>query len=136
MDLVRNEVKAALSRHGNSKETAEQILGRLSLEAWESEFPVIDLCLRECIRLHVAGSAFRRNRSGKDVPIGDTGEVVPKDAYAVSGYIMHYYHVGRFNCMGSFISSTRFISIQKSTPIQTHGIPVATAWILPTEESR
>ncbi|KAM5455774.1 putative sterol 14alpha-demethylase [Microsporum audouinii] len=79
--LVRNEIDSVLSKYRSCNETTEQTLGRLNLEAWESEFPTIDLCLRECIRLHVSGSAFRRNKSNMDVPIGNTGEAVPRDAY-------------------------------------------------------
>ncbi|KAM5466145.1 putative sterol 14alpha-demethylase [Microsporum ferrugineum] len=79
--IVRNEIDSVLSKYRSCNETTEQTLGRLNLEAWESEFPTIDLCLRECIRLHVSGSAFRRNKSNMDVPIGNTGEAVPRDAY-------------------------------------------------------
>ena len=51
-------------------------------DAWENDFPVTDLCLRETIRLHMVGTAFRQNTSGKDVPIGNEGkEVIPKNAY-------------------------------------------------------
>jgi sterol 14-demethylase len=57
-------------------------LTSLPLEAWESEFPALDLCLRESIRLQLLGTAFRRNASGRDLPIGK-GEVVPDGAYVV-----------------------------------------------------
>lgn len=70
------------------KETAAHILPRLSLEDWESEFPLINLCLRETIRIHVSGSAMRKNTSGKDVPIGKTGNIIPKKAYAVCNVVI------------------------------------------------
>ncbi|KNG82267.1 hypothetical protein ANOM_009873 [Aspergillus nomiae NRRL 13137] len=81
LNLVRAEVGSVLKRHGAPDETPQETFGRLSIDVWESEFPLIQLCLRECIRLHLAGSTFRRNISGKSVPIGNTGEVIPKDAY-------------------------------------------------------
>lgn len=60
------------------------ILGRLTLEQWETEFPLIGLCLRDTIRfISIPGVSMRKNMSGKDIEIGDTGEVIPKGAYAV-----------------------------------------------------
>lgn len=54
------------------------------MDDWESEFPSIDLALRECIRLQMVGTAFRRNISGRDVVISKTtGEIIPKDAFAM-----------------------------------------------------
>lgn len=62
------------------------------LEAWESEFNVIDLCLKETIRLQMSGCAFRYNRSNKDIPLGGTsGEVIPKGSFvAMAAGDMHY----------------------------------------------
>ena len=54
-------------------------LTSLPLEAWETDFPVLDWCLRDCIRLTATGATFRRNISGADIVVGN--EVVPKDAY-------------------------------------------------------
>lgn len=56
-------------------------LDDLPLEAFESEFPIIDLCLRDSIRINTLGTAFRKNISGKDVPIGN-GEVIPPGSFA------------------------------------------------------
>ena len=56
-------------------------LADVPLEAWESEFPVIDLCLRESIRFNGVGNALRRNISGQDIPLGN-GEVIPANAFA------------------------------------------------------
>ena len=60
------------------------IFHRLTLEQWETEFNLIDLGLRDSIRLALAGSFFRKNTSGKDIKIDSAGEVIPKDHYAVS----------------------------------------------------
>ncbi|PHH77668.1 hypothetical protein CDD83_4098 [Cordyceps sp. RAO-2017] len=83
---VRAEVDAAVARHRRSAdETAPEVLRRLPMAAWESEFPLVDVCLRETIRMIGRGASMRKNLSGKDIPIGDTGQVIPKDAYAICG---------------------------------------------------
>ncbi|KAL7928714.1 cytochrome P450 [Trichoderma chlorosporum] len=81
---VRAEVDAAVAKYRTSDDqTPLDVLGGLSLEAWESEFPSIDLGVRDSIRLNLMGASIRQNISGKDITIGDTGVVVPKDAFAV-----------------------------------------------------
>ncbi|KAH9996992.1 cytochrome P450 6A1 [Xylariaceae sp. FL0662B] len=80
---VRDEVDAAIARNRRSpSQSAADVLGSLSVEAWETEFGLVDLCLRESIRLCLPGTSFRKNLSGRDVPIGDSGEVVPAGAFA------------------------------------------------------
>lgn len=82
MAKVRGEVQAAISKNANTtdpKATLVEKLASLPLEAWESELPTIEVCLRECIRLTATGATFRQNTSGQDIQIGD--EIVPKDAY-------------------------------------------------------
>ncbi len=59
------------------------VLNTLSLEDWEAEFPIIDLSLRESIRLGLTGTDFRKNTGDRDIQIGKTGEVIPKGTYAV-----------------------------------------------------
>ncbi|KAH8742415.1 cytochrome P450 [Diaporthe sp. PMI_573] len=66
---------------GSGPRTAERVLASLTLQGWESEFPIIGNCLRETLRLCLPGTVFRRNVSGADVPIGDSGEVIPQGAY-------------------------------------------------------
>lgn len=81
---VREEVDGVLAKHRTSKEqTPMDVFNKLTVEEWETEFPLIDLCLRECIRFQMVGTAFRRNISDEDVVIGKSGEAVPKDAFAV-----------------------------------------------------
>lgn len=48
---------------------------------WESEFPILDCCPRETIRVAIPGTLFRKNTSEPDIPIGDTGEVIPKGSF-------------------------------------------------------
>lgn len=73
---------ASLRKHRTSAtQTVIDILTTLKIEHWETEFPSIDLGLRESIRLNMVGSVYRLNISGRDVPIAETGEIVPRDAY-------------------------------------------------------
>ncbi|ROT39892.1 cytochrome P450 6A1 [Sodiomyces alkalinus F11] len=83
-DRVRREVDAVVARHRVSDdETPADALARLTLADWEAEFPSIDLALRETIRFTITGCGFRQNLSNEDVPIGDSGEVIPRGAFAV-----------------------------------------------------
>jgi len=54
---AREEIKAAALKYSNDKDTSliEQ-LQQLSMEAWESEFPVLDMCMRDSIRLRYVDS--------------------------------------------------------------------------------
>lgn len=82
MTKVRAEVQAAIRTSATTTDpnaTMVEKLASVPLEAWESEFPTIEVCLRECIRLTATGATFRRNISGHDIQVGD--EIVPKDAY-------------------------------------------------------
>ncbi|KAH8743848.1 cytochrome P450 6A1 [Diaporthe sp. PMI_573] len=81
---IQGEVDAALRKHRTSpNQTPAEVLATLSLDDWEAEFPLIDLALRETIRFQLVGTAFRKNISGRDVPIGSSGEVVPRDGFAL-----------------------------------------------------
>lgn len=82
---VQAEVDASLKRHRTSpSQTARDIFATLSLDEWESEFPSIELSLRECIRIVTVGVVFRRNVGAADLPIGKaSGEVVPQGAFAI-----------------------------------------------------
>jgi sterol 14-demethylase len=56
---------------------------QVPIEAWETEFPMIDTVLKESIRLQLPGTAFRKNISGRPIPLNKEGtEVIPTDAYA------------------------------------------------------
>ncbi|KJZ77225.1 hypothetical protein HIM_03546 [Hirsutella minnesotensis 3608] len=81
---IRNEIDAAVAKHRYSEqESAPKVLARLSMDDWETEFPMVDLALRETIRVILQGSSMRKNVSGQDIPIGDTGQIIPKDHYAI-----------------------------------------------------
>ncbi|KAI0389163.1 cytochrome P450 6A1 [Xylariaceae sp. FL0594] len=82
MARLREEVDTAISRHRmTASQSREDVLASLTIDEWEAEFPLIDLALRETIRFCMPGATFRKNVSGHDVPIGDTGEVVPNGAF-------------------------------------------------------
>ena len=55
-------------------------VSRLPLDAWESEFPFLDNCLRDSIRLNASGTGFRKN-VGEEMFIGD--ERIPSGAILV-----------------------------------------------------
>ena len=81
---VREEIGASVEKHRrNEDETVPQILARLTVDDWEAEFQLLEYCLWEAIRLGTTGTAFRRNISGNDMPIGETNEIIPNGAYAV-----------------------------------------------------
>ncbi|PFH61087.1 hypothetical protein XA68_18295 [Ophiocordyceps unilateralis] len=86
-DRVRAEVDAAVAkrRPRGSGETAAKTLTSLSLTDWETEFPLIELAMRETIRIIGRGVCMRKNVSDKDIEIGDSGLVIPKGAFAVCG---------------------------------------------------
>jgi sterol 14-demethylase len=82
---VQAEVDAAVAKHRISEhQTPADVLQTLSIDAWESEFPSLDLGVQDSIRLNLMGASMRQNISGKDIVLGDTGVIIPKNAFAVS----------------------------------------------------
>lgn len=82
---VQSEVGQLLAKHKKlDHEMAVDLLPRVTLEEWETALPVLEICLRETIRLKVNGTCVRKNLSGVDVPIPGTKEVVPPNAFCVS----------------------------------------------------
>ncbi|PWY76039.1 cytochrome P450 [Aspergillus sclerotioniger CBS 115572] len=81
MARIRQEVNQVVAKHRKDGESAEQVLRTLNAHAWENEFPLIDACHLESIRLTAGLLLCRKNISPTDVPIGDTGEVIPPGAY-------------------------------------------------------
>uniref|UniRef100_A0A0D2YKP8 Cytochrome P450 6A1 n=2 Tax=Fusarium oxysporum TaxID=5507 RepID=A0A0D2YKP8_FUSOF len=84
---IQKEVDSVLARHGvdQRRETCKiiDILSRFGLEEWISEFPLIDLCLKETIRFQLPGTFCRKNTSDKSITIVGSDEIIPKDAFAV-----------------------------------------------------
>ncbi|KAH6644276.1 cytochrome P450 6A1 [Boeremia exigua] len=81
MAKCREEIRAVAAKYTQdpSKPLRCQ-LDDVPLEAWESEFRVVDLCLKDSIRLNLLGTAFRKNISGRALPTGNGMEVIPPDA--------------------------------------------------------
>jgi cytochrome P450 len=82
-DRVREEVAGVAERYctDSSRPLKEQLM-QVPIEAWEGEFPIIDLCLKDSIRLQMSGTAFRKNISDTPIPINKEGtEVIPPGAY-------------------------------------------------------
>lgn len=90
---VHQEISEVADRYCLDKSLSlKNRLMHVPLDAWISEFPIIDICLRETIRLHMSGNAFRLNMSGADIPIGKTStEVIPRGAFVtLPAGEMHY----------------------------------------------
>jgi sterol 14-demethylase len=91
-DRGREEVDRATAKHrANAGQSASDILDTLTLDEWESEFPILRSSLREAVRVALAGALFRKNTSGGDIAIGETGEVVPDGSYAT--YLIDEVHM-------------------------------------------
>lgn len=71
MARVRQEVDNVADKyHPDKSVPLKERLMSLPIEAWENEFPLIDLCLREVIRLQLSGTASRKNL-GPDIPLNE-----------------------------------------------------------------
>ncbi|KAL9112667.1 MAG: hypothetical protein Q9187_007731 [Circinaria calcarea] len=81
MSQARQEIETVLSKYSTDMDApvAKRLLS-IPSEVWETEFPVMDLCLRDSIRINLLGSAFRRNMSAKDIQVGS--EIIPSGAFA------------------------------------------------------
>lgn len=84
MTQVRQEINQVIFKYQNNGESADQVLRSLSMHTWEHEFPLLHACLLESIRIAVLPVVLRKNISTTYIRIGDTGEVIPPGAYAVS----------------------------------------------------
>jgi cytochrome P450 len=79
---AREEVRSTAAKHARDPTAPlRHQLDDVPLEAWEQDFPIVDLCLKDSIRLNLLGTAFRRNISGRDLPTGNGMEVIPADAF-------------------------------------------------------
>lgn len=67
-----------------AEESVLDILQRVLYHDWDTQLPVIHVCLRETLRLNVSGAAIRKNLSDQDLTIPGTNQVVPRKAFVVS----------------------------------------------------
>ncbi|RMY69600.1 hypothetical protein D0863_06348 [Hortaea werneckii] len=90
---AREQVTAMAARYCEDKSLPlKDQLMHVPIEAWENELPLIDLFLKDSIRLQTMGTAFRKNVSGRPMPIPQSdGEVIPDNSY-VAWHIgdLHY----------------------------------------------
>ncbi|KAF9695214.1 hypothetical protein EKO04_006984 [Ascochyta lentis] len=82
---IRAEVHAAAAKYSKHDSNASLLdkLGDLPLDAWESEFPLIQMCLRDSIRLNMPGVFFRKNLSNRAIPTGHGNEVIPPASFPI-----------------------------------------------------
>lgn len=83
LELVREEVEAVATRYcaDPSVPTVDRLM-QVPIEAWDAEFPTIDLMLKECIRMNVPLACLRKNLSSVAIPLNKEGtEVIPPEAY-------------------------------------------------------
>ncbi|KAM3544536.1 hypothetical protein ARSEF1564_002519 [Beauveria bassiana] len=80
---VQAEVDVFIARHRRTAaESIFDILQRIPYHDWDTQLPVIDMCLRETLRINLYGPAIRKNISDEDVIIPGTDQVVPSKAFA------------------------------------------------------
>jgi len=92
MTRIREEVDTIADKYHSDKSVPlKDRLMSVPLEAWDFEFPLIDLCLREVIRLQLSGTAFRKN-NGPEIPINASGsEVIPNNTFVLYSMVdVHY----------------------------------------------
>ncbi|KZM19034.1 Sterol 14-alpha-demethylase [Ascochyta rabiei] len=78
---ARDEVCAVAAKYArNPTAPLRYQLDDVPLEAWETDFPIVDLCLKDSIRINLLGTAFRKNISGQPLPTGKGMEVIPPNA--------------------------------------------------------
>jgi len=81
-ERVRDQIDGVLDKYAPDQSMSlTQRFELIPIEAWETELPLLDYCLRDSIRLQLGGTMYRRNISSSDVKIGS--EVIPSGAFAV-----------------------------------------------------
>lgn len=81
---VKAEVDGVVAKYRKSSaETPIDVLSSLTIDEWDTEFPNIDVCLRESIRRDLPGTLLRKNISGSEIVIPGTNKVIPNDTFVV-----------------------------------------------------
>lgn len=85
---TRDEVRVVAAKYAQDPNAPLRYqLDDVPLEAWETDFPLVDLCLKDSIRLNLLGTAFRKNISGRALSTGNDMEIIPPNAvvtYAIA----------------------------------------------------
>ncbi|OAA69136.1 cytochrome P450 6A1 [Cordyceps fumosorosea ARSEF 2679] len=80
---VQDEVDTFVAKNRKSAdESVLEILQRIPYSDWDTQLPVVGVCLRETLRLNLFGPMLRKNLSDEDLVIPGTNLVVPKKAFA------------------------------------------------------
>lgn len=76
------EIRQAAGKYNSdpSKPLSEQLLS-VPLEGWDSDFPLLNTCLNESVRLNIVGTHFRRNSSVKTLQMDNA--IIAPGAYVV-----------------------------------------------------
>ncbi len=85
-ETIYEEIRAAAAAHGTNTSKDASLLDQLDsmpLEAWETAFPMIELCLKETIRMWTSFNMGRLNSSPDPIPIPGTDEVIPGNTFVV-----------------------------------------------------
>ncbi|KAK8022707.1 cytochrome p450 6a1 [Apiospora rasikravindrae] len=84
LGMVISEINSVVYKHrASDNEPLLDVFHRLSVRDWETQFPVLQAAITESIRFTMAGAVVRKNISGQDLKIGDTGRVIPNGSLAV-----------------------------------------------------
>ena len=71
---VQKEVVGIIeSSTASAEDPLSTRIAQVPLEAWDSELPFLDKCIRETLRLNIAGSALRKNVGKEDIVL-ETGK--------------------------------------------------------------
>ncbi|PQE04899.1 cytochrome P450 6A1 protein [Rutstroemia sp. NJR-2017a BBW] len=82
-DRVRAEIDGVVDKYApDCSMPLTQRFEAIPIEAWELEFPLLECCLKDSIRLQLLGTMYRRNIDIGDVKIGN--EIIPSGAFVVS----------------------------------------------------
>ncbi|KAF1922434.1 uncharacterized protein M421DRAFT_411403 [Didymella exigua CBS 183.55] len=78
---AREEVRATAVKHApNPSAPLRFQLDDVPLEAWEAEFPVVNLCMKDSIRLNLLSTALQKNINCRPLPTDNGMEVILPDA--------------------------------------------------------
>ena len=72
------EVRSFIAKHGEEKpENLFEQLSKVPPEIWEDEMPILDVCLRETIRMTLSGASLRRVMPKATTPIINGHQLQP-----------------------------------------------------------
>ncbi|KAI0854948.1 cytochrome P450 [Xylaria cubensis] len=124
----RDEVDGVIAKNRiSSVQSNHEILGKLSLQQWESEFPVIIASFRETVRLVMPGAMFRKNVSGSPVSIGGTNLVIPNRAF-VSFLVDNVHMNPTLYPEPTTFNPERYLSINKGSETSEHKPHAYVGW--------